>query len=52
MFDKEATILGFSELMKTVYKIRKDMCCGLEIYLVKIRNQPIRPKAVYTYLWI
>lgn len=46
------TVVGSKRMYERAMQIRKNMCCGLEIYLVKLRNVPIRKKAVYTELWI
>lgn len=52
LYEKEQMVLGVKELMKEVSLIRKNMCVGLQIYLVKLRNKPIREKPVYTHLWV
>lgn len=46
------TVVGSKNVYERAMQIRRSMCCGLEIYLVKLRNIPIRKKAVYQELWI
>ena len=52
LVQREKFVFGINALMNTIRDIKKDMCCGLEIYLVKLRNIPVREKPVYQYLWI
>lgn len=46
------TVVGSKKVYERAMQIRRSMCCELEIYLVKLRNVPIRKKAVYAELWI